>query len=77
MIGVNIWTCTATQHEGSWILSLFAGICLLTAISTPAWRESPSFDGYLSLRKILKSFRYSSASLIFLLSQVSVRQSAT
>ena len=56
MIGVDIWTCTATQDEGSWILSVFAGICLLTAISTTAWREAPSFEGYLSLRKMLKSF---------------------
>ena len=58
-------------------MSLSAGKRLLIAISTLPWREDRSFDGSLSLRKMLKSFRYSSASLMFLLRQVSVRQSAT
>ena len=73
MIGIDIWTCTATQHEGSWISSVFAGKSMLIAFSTSPWREAPSFDGSLSLQKMLKSFRCSSASLMFLLSQVSVR----
>ena len=48
-------------------MSLFAGKCLLIAIITPPWREDRSIDGSLSLRKMLKSCRYSSLSLMFLI----------